>query len=296
MQESSHKAGFVSIIGRPNVGKSTLMNALVGEKLSIITSKAQTTRHRIMGILSGPDFQIVYSDTPGVITPKYELQKSMMSFVNASLEDADVILWVVDVTEEDINEELFKRVLHSEVPVIFLLNKIDLIGEVEAEKRLEVWKTKVKALHYLPVSAISKKNIDLVLGLIIQQMPVHPPYFPADELTDKTQRFFAAEIIREKIFLHYDKEVPYSCEVAIIEFKEDKKIIRIQAEIYVERTSQRSIIIGKGGAAIKQVGIEARKDMEAFFGKQVHLETYVKVETDWRKRDSQLRKFGYNNS
>lgn len=296
MQESSHKAGFVSIIGRPNVGKSTLMNALVGEKLSIITSKAQTTRHRIMGILSGPDFQIVYSDTPGVITPKYELQKSMMTFVNASLEDADVILWVVDVTEEDINEELFRRVLHSEVPVIFLLNKIDLIGEVEAEKRLEVWKTKVKALHYLPVSAISKKNIDLVLGLIIQQMPVHPPYFPADELTDKTQRFFAAEIIREKIFLHYDKEVPYSCEVAIIEFKEDKKIIRIQAEIYVERTSQRSIIIGKGGAAIKQVGIEARKDMEAFFGKQVHLETYVKVETDWRKRDSQLRKFGYNQS
>lgn len=296
MTESNHKSGFVSIIGRPNVGKSTLMNALVGEKLSIITSKAQTTRHRIMGILNGEDFQLVYSDTPGVIAPKYELQKSMMSFVNASLEDADAVLWLVDITEEEINEELFKRVIHSTVPVILVLNKIDLIGDVEAEKRIAFWKEKIKAAEYVPVSAISKKNLDILMGVVLKYIPNHPPYFPKDEMTDKSERFFAAEIIREKIFLNYDKEVPYSCEVSVISFKEDKKIIRVHAEIYVERTSQRQILIGKGGAALKKVGIEARQDMEAFFGKQIHLETYVKVETDWRKRDSQLRKFGYSSN
>jgi len=294
MSEKKHKAGFVSIIGKPNVGKSTLMNALVGERLSIITSKAQTTRHRIMGILNGENFQIVYSDTPGVITPNYALQKSMMNFVRASLEDADVILLVTDLFDEFSHaEKILDKIERSDVPVILVLNKIDLAKGNEMEEKLEAWKDRIRAEKYFVASALQGLYIDKVFDGIVELLPAHPPFFPKDELTDKPERFFAAEIIREKIFTNYRKEVPYSSEVGITNFKEDDDIIRIYAEIYVERKSQKGIIIGKGGEALKKVGIEARGDLERFFQKQVYLETYVKVEPDWRKKQMKLKKFGY---
>lgn len=287
-----HKAGFVSIIGKPNVGKSTLMNQLVGERLSIITSKAQTTRHRIMGILSGEDFQIVYSDTPGILKPEYKLQESMMHFVNNSLEDADVILLVTDLYE-NMDEQLAHNLSKINTPIVFILNKIDLAKGTQVEDKLDYWKEQVKAVQYLTVSAKEGLGIEQVFDAIVTHLPGHPPYFPKDELTDKPERFFVEEIIREKIFTQYKKEVPYSTEVVATEFKEYDSIIRMRAEIYVERKSQKGIIIGKGGEALKKVGIAARKDLEAFFGKQVHLETFVKVAENWRKTDRSLRNFGY---
>ncbi|MTI32441.1 GTPase Era [Xanthovirga aplysinae] len=295
MTTKSHKAGFVSIIGRPNAGKSTLMNQMVGEKLSIITSKAQTTRHRIMGILSGEDFQIVYSDTPGIINPKYELHRSMMRFVNTSLEDADVILLVADIFEKyEENDEVLNKLNKSNVPVIFLLNKIDLSKGTQEADKMAYWKEKVKAQKYISISALQGQHIDEVFGTIMELLPEHEPFFPKDELTDKPERFFAAEIIREKIFINYKKEVPYSCEVAITEFKEDENIIRMRAEIFVERKSQKGILIGHKGESLKKVGKEARLEMEKFFGKKVFLEQYVKVEPDWRRKENKLNRFGYN--
>jgi GTP-binding protein Era len=293
-QEENHKAGFVSIIGKPNVGKSTLMNALVGERLSIITSKAQTTRHRIMGILSGEDFQIVYSDTPGTLVPQYELQKSMMRFVNSSLEDADIILYVTDLYEKEEDESVLSKLHKSDIPVLLALNKVDQAKGTQAEDKLKHWKDLVKPDHWVIISALEKINVDQVFQIIMEHLPHHPPYFPKDELTDKPERFFAAEIIREQIFLNYKKEVPYSCEVIITEFNEDEDIIRMRAEIYVERKSQKGIIIGKGGEALKKVGTAAREQMEKFFLKKVFLEQFVKVEPDWRKKQAKLNRFGYN--
>lgn len=290
----NHKAGFVSIIGKPNVGKSTLMNQMVGERLSIITSKAQTTRHRIMGILNGPDYQIVYSDTPGIIQPKYELQRSMMRFVHSSLEDADIILFVTDLYEQYDEDEVVNKLKHVQVPVLLLINKIDLAKEGDLEEKTAYWQERMPGRQIIPISALQGQNIGQVFDIVLENMPQHPPYFPKDEVSDKPERFFAAEIIREKIFLNYKKEVPYSTEVAIMEFKEDETIIRMRAEIYVERRTQKGIIIGKGGEALKKVGIEARQAMEAFFGKQVHLETFVKIQPDWRRHNTQLNRFGYN--
>ena len=290
----NHKAGYVSIIGKPNVGKSTLMNQMVGERLSIITSKAQTTRHRIMGILNGPDYQIVYSDTPGIIQPKYELQKSMMRFVHSSLEDADVILFVTDLFEQFEEDDVIQKLKHTEAPILLLINKVDLAKGNEVEEKTREWQERMPGSRIIPISALKGLNIGQIFDTILEEMPQHPPYFPKDELSDKPERFFAAEIIREKIFLNYKKEVPYSTEVAVIEFKEDENIIRMRAEIYVERRSQKGILIGKGGEALKKVGIAARKDMEAFFGKQVHIETFVKIQPDWRKHNTQLNRFGYN--
>ncbi len=291
---NNHKAGFVSIIGKPNVGKSTLMNALVGEKLSIITSKAQTTRHRIMGILNGDDFQIVYSDTPGIIQPKYELHNAMMRFVHTSLDDADVILFVTDIYEKHDEEDVIKKLKHTDAAVLLLINKIDQATEDEVKEKIEYWKEKIPAKEVLPISALNKLGTEKVFELILQNLPQHPPYYDKEELTDKPERFFAAEMIREKIFLNYKKEIPYSCEVVVEEFKEDDKIIRIRANILVERKSQKPIVIGDGGKAIKKVGVGARKDMEDFFAKQVHLELFVKVAEDWRTNNLALRRFGYN--
>lgn len=289
-----HKAGFVSIIGKPNVGKSTLMNALVGEKLSIITSKAQTTRHRIMGIINGDDFQIVYSDTPGIIEPKYELHKSMMRFVQTSLEDADVVLFVTDIYEKSGEEDLIARLQHIQVPLFLVINKIDLATQDQVTERLAYWQAQINPKEVMAVSALNSFNTERILQAIHENLPEHPAYFPKDELTDKPERFFAAEIIREKIFLNYKKEVPYSCEVVITEFKEKEDIIVIRAEIMVERATQRAIIIGHQGEAIKKIGIQAREDMERFFAKKVFLEQYVKVEPDWRSKTKALDRFGYN--
>jgi GTP-binding protein Era len=299
MTNNSHKAGFVSILGKPNAGKSTLMNALVGEKLSIITSKAQTTRHRIMGIVNGDDFQIVYSDTPGIIEPKYELQKAMMRFVSFSLEDADLILSVSDITEkpsESGQEEediAIRRIRKTNAPVIVVINKVDLVKQEEVTAKMKYWKEKLNPKEVVPVSALEKYNIEKLFDLILASLPEHPAYFGKDELTDKPERFFAAEIIREQIFLHYDQEIPYSTEVVITDFKDKKDIIAIRSEIYVERDSQKGIIIGKKGEMLKKIGIEARKEMENFFGKKIFLEQYVKVEPDWRKKENKLRRFGY---
>lgn len=301
MADKRHRAGFVNILGRPNVGKSTLMNALVGEKLSIITSKAQTTRHRIMGIINSPDFQVVYSDTPGIIKPKYELQHSMMRFVNNSIEDADIILFLLDITQQvpdPQKNDLYKVTLltleQARVPIIIVLNKIDLLSKVEIAEKIPLYDGLLKNVEIIPVSALNQQNIDTLFESILAKIPEHPPYFPKDELTDKPERFFAEEIIREKIFLNYEQEIPYSTEVAVVSFKEDDKIIRISAEIFVERKSQKGIIIGKGGQSLKKVGVDARADLEVFFDKQVFLETFVKVEPDWRKKESKLSKFGYN--
>lgn len=287
------KAGFVSIIGKPNVGKSTLMNALTGERLSIISNKAQTTRHRIFGIITGEKYQIVYSDTPGTLDPSYRLQERMMSFVKASLEDADVILYLVELGEKKDETNWLETVRSSGVPVIFLMNKIDTAKGSQVVDKLAYWKEIYPDLNALPISALSGHNLEELKNQILSYLPEHPPYFPEDELTDKSERFIAAEIVREKIFLQYKQEIPYSSEVAITSFKEDERIMRIEAEIYVERNSQKGILIGKQGESIKQLGIASRATLEEFFGKQVHLETRVKVEKDWRKQDRSLRKFGY---
>ena len=289
---SKHKAGFVSIIGKPNVGKSTLMNQLVGERLSIITSKAQTTRHRIMGIISGDDFQIIYSDTPGILRPEYELHQSMMKFVSASMEDADVLLFVTDLYDEH-DEALLKRLQSAKQPIILVLNKIDLAKENQVEEKLNYWQSVFQPKVSIAISALKGDNTDKLFKIILENIPEHPAYFPKDELTDKPEKFFVEEIIREKIFTNYKKEVPYSSQVVVEAFKEEDSIIRIRAEIFVERRSQKGIIIGKGGQALKKVGIEARKDLEKFFNKQIHLETYVKVADDWRKKDRQIKNFGY---
>ncbi len=268
------------------------MNKLVGENLSIITAKAQTTRHRIMGILSGEDFQIVYSDTPGLLEPKYELQKSMMTFVKVSLEDADVILLVVEL-DEKYDEELFARFSHVQAPIVLVINKTDLANGSQVEDKITYWKSKISAKDIIPVSALTGEGVEKVLTTVTSYLPEHPAYYPKDEFTDKSERFFASEIIREKIFLNYEQEIPYSSEVTIEEFKEDEKIIRMRAIIFVERDSQKGIIIGKGGSALKKVGIESRKDLEAFFNKKVFLETHVKVADNWRKQRQKLKQFGY---
>jgi len=294
MSEPTHKAGFVSIIGKPNVGKSTLMNVMVGERLSIITSKAQTTRHRIMGILNGDNFQLIYSDTPGIIQPKYELHQSMMRFVHTSLEDADVILFVTDIYEKHDEEEIVQRLLKIEIPILLLINKIDQASSDDVLAKIAYWKDKLPAKEIVPISALEKKGTDKVFELIMQYLPEHPPYYDKDELTDKPERFFAAEIVREKIFQLYKKEVPYSCEVVVEEFKEDEQIIRIRADINVERKSQKGIIIGHKGEMLKKVGTLARKDMEEFFAKKVHVELYVRVNENWRTSAKALNRFGYS--
>ena len=294
----SHRAGFVSIVGKPNVGKSTLMNALVGERLSIITSKAQTTRHRIMGIVNGDDFQIVYSDTPGLVKPQYELHQAMMRFVNVALEDADVILFVTDLYEkyeaDPLGDDAYvQKLVNSDVPVVLVMNKIDLAKGSQALDKMTYWQEIVKPAESIMVSALEGLNVGAVLDAILQRLPEHPPYFDKDQITDKPERFFAAEIVREKIFMNYKQEVPYSSEVVVTEFKEDEQIIRMRCEIYVERASQKGILIGKGGAGLKKVGIQARADLEQFFGKQVHLEQHVKVVPNWRREHRKLQNFGY---
>lgn len=295
MDEKPHKAGFVNIIGKPNVGKSTLMNVLVGERLSIISSKAQTTRHRIMGLINGEDYQIVFSDTPGIMKPKYELQKSMMGFVNISLEDADVILFVTDLYEkEEEIEEIISKINQSGVPVLLVINKIDLSKEDQLEEVTAYWTERIKAEAVIPVSALEGFNIDRILQEILDRLPVHAPFYDKEELTDKPERFFASEIVREKIFHNYKKEIPYSTEVSIVDFYEEANIIRVRAEIFVERESQKGILIGQGGKALKRVGIQAREEMERFFGKKIFLETHVKVEENWRKNKNKLRRFGYD--
>jgi GTPase len=289
-----HKSGFVNILGNPNVGKSTLMNRLVGEKISIITSKSQTTRHRIMGIVSGDDFQIVYSDTPGILKPNYKLQEKMMRFVNTALDDADVILYVTDVYETlDKNQSYIDRVKAANVPVILLLNKVDLSTQEEVEKMIATWKEILPEAIVIPTSAKLGFNTDGVFDRILELLPEAPAYYPKDELTDKTERFFVQEIIREKILIHYKKELPYSVEIEVEEFKEEPEIIRIRSIIHVIRDSQKGIIIGHQGQALKKVGTHARRDIEAFFDKKVFLELYVKVTKDWRNKDFNLRGFGY---
>lgn len=290
-----HKAGFISIIGKPNVGKSTLMNALVGEKISIISPKVQTTRHRIMGILSKPEYQLVFSDTPGIIEPKYKLHGSMMEFVNQSLQDADVVLFITDETPDQPEDEaIYEKLRLVNAPLIVILNKIDLLGgNDKVEERLGQIKSKTNARYVIPVSALNKFGLDAALGHILEFVPEGPSFYPDDQLTDKSERFVAAEIIREKIMMRYKEEIPYSVQVEVVEFKEDEKIIRISAEIYVMRDSQKQILIGKGGVALKNVGIAARRDMERFFDKQVFLQTFVKVKENWRDNDSLLRQFGY---
>ncbi|MBR3946793.1 MAG: GTPase Era [Bacteroidales bacterium] len=290
-----HKSGFVNIIGNPNVGKSTLMNELVGEKISIITSKSQTTRHRILGIVNGDDFQIVYSDTPGIIKPNYKLQEKMMEFVSVSFDDADVFLYVTDVVESpEKNAEYIERLSKVKIPVFCLINKIDLATDKQIEELQLFWENRLPNAKIFTISALNGTNVEQVFNEILSVLPEGPAWFPKDQLTDKTERFIVSEIIREKIFLNYQKEIPYSCEVAVEEFKESPDIIRIKSVIIVERQSQKGIIIGNKGAAIKKVGTEARLDIEKFFGKKVFLETFVKVEKDWRSSDRSLSNFGYN--
>lgn len=291
-----HKSGFVNIVGNPNVGKSTLMNALVGEKISIITSKAQTTRHRIMGIVNGEDFQIVYSDTPGVLKPNYKLQESMLNFSTGALTDADIILYVTDVVESfDKNQSFLEKVKKQSAPVMLIINKIDLTNQEKLIELVEKWKEVLPDTEIIPISATNNFNLDHLLKRIKAQLPDSPPFFEKDALTDKPARFFVTEIIREKILTNYDKEIPYSVEVVVESFKEDKKMIHINAVIYVERDSQKGIIIGQGGKMLKKVGTEARKDIESFFDKKVFLELYVKVEKDWRNKENKLKDFGYQN-
>lgn len=291
----AHKSGFVNIIGNPNVGKSTLMNAFVGEKLSIITSKAQTTRHRILGIVNGEDFQMILSDTPGIIKPAYELQTSMMDFVKSAFEDADVLLYMVEIGEKALKDEsFFKKIQNSKIPVLLLLNKIDTSDQQKLEEQMQYWQEQLPNAEIHPISALENFNVTEVFNRILELLPEAPPYYPKDQITDKPERFFVNETIREKILLHYKKEIPYSVEVETEEFLEDEDIIRIRSVIMVERDTQKGIIIGHKGSAIKKVGVEARKDLEKFFAKQVHIELYVKVNKNWRSNSQQLRRFGYN--
>ncbi|MBW2963047.1 GTPase Era [Mesonia aestuariivivens] len=291
----AHKAGFVNIIGNPNVGKSTLMNAFVGERLSIITSKAQTTRHRILGIVNGEDFQVVLSDTPGIIKPAYELQSSMMDFVKSAFEDADVLVYLVEIGEQELKDEsFFNKITHSEIPVLLLLNKIDKSNQSLVEEQVMFWKEKVPNAEIFAISALENFGVPEVFNRILELLPDSPPFYDKEALTDKPERFFVNEIVREKILLNYKKEIPYSVEVDTEEFFEEENIIRMRSVIMVERETQKGIIIGHKGTAIKRVGVEARKDLEKFFGKQVHLELYAKVNKNWRSDDRQLKRFGYN--
>jgi len=290
----AHKAGFVNIIGRPNVGKSTLINALVGERLSIITSKAQTTRHRILGIVNGEDFQIIYSDTPGIIKPEYELQKSMMGFVKTALDDADVLLAMTDVVESKEGSQLMlENLVRAKMPTILLVNKIDKAPEEVVQQKIDYWKNHVPEENILPISALKKINIDVLFQRIIDLIPESPAFYPKDQLSDKPERFFVCEAIREQILLHYKEEIPYSVEVVVPAFKEDDNIIRIAAEIITNRKTQKPILIGKGGSMIKKVGVGARVTLEKFFGKQVYLELFVKIRENWRNNNNMLRGFGY---
>lgn len=293
--KEGHKAGFVNIVGNPNVGKSTLMNDLVGERVSIITSKAQTTRHRIMGIVNTPDYQIVFSDTPGVLKPKYKLQESMLEFSEGALTDADVLLYVTDVVEDPTkNADFLERVAKEQVPVLLVINKIDLLkGQDDLNAIVDRWKMLLPNAEVFPTSALEKFNTSNLMNRIVELLPVAAPYFGKDALTDKPARFFVTEIIREKILLNYDKEVPYSTEVIVEKFDEKPGAIHIMAVIYVERDSQKGILIGKGGSMLKKVGMESRKDIETFFGKKVFLELFVKVEPNWRNRENKLKAFGY---
>ncbi|WP_055435002.1 GTPase Era [Lacinutrix algicola] len=291
----SHKAGFVNIIGNPNVGKSTLMNAFVGEKLSIITSKAQTTRHRILGIVNGENFQVVLSDTPGIIKPAYELQASMMDFVKSAFDDADLLIYMVEIGEKELKDEaFFNKITSAKIPVLLLLNKIDKSDQAQLEEQVQLWAEKVPNAEIIAISALEGFNVKEVFDRIIELLPESPPYYPKDQLTDKPERFFINETIREKILIHYKKEIPYAVEIDTEEFFEEEKIIRIRSVIMVERETQKGIIIGHKGAALKRVGVEARKDLEKFFGKQIHLELYVKVNKNWRSNQRQLKRFGYN--
>ncbi|ALJ06072.1 GTPase Era [Pseudalgibacter alginicilyticus] len=292
----NHKAGFVNIIGNPNVGKSTLMNAFVGEKLSIITSKAQTTRHRILGIVNGDEFQVVLSDTPGIIKPAYELQESMMGFVKSAFEDADILLYMVEIGEQTLkDEDFFNKIRNSKIPVLLLLNKIDKSDQTQLETQVQLWAEKVPNAEIIPISALEGFQVKAVFDRIVELLPESPPFYPKDQLTDKPERFFINETIREKILLHYKKEIPYAVEVDTEEFFEEETIIRVRSVIMVERETQKGIIIGHKGSALKRVGVEARKDLETFFGKQIHLELYVKVNKNWRSNQNQLKRFGYNN-
>ncbi|MGN0231125.1 MAG: GTPase Era [Muribaculaceae bacterium] len=290
-----HKAGFVNIVGNPNVGKSTLMNDLVGERLSIITAKAQTTRHRIMGIVNTDDYQIVFSDTPGVLKPKYKLQESMLDFSEGALTDADILLYVTDIVEDPLkNKDFLDKVAKESIPILLIINKIDLLtGNADLLKIIDRWKEILPNAEVFPTSAKEHFNVDNLMKRIVELLPDSPPYFGKDALTDKPSRFFVTEIIREKILLNCDKEVPYSAEVLVEKFDEKERTIHIMAVVYVERDSQKAIVIGKGGAMLKRIGIDARKDIETFFGKKVFLEMFVKVEKDWRNRENKLRAFGY---
>jgi GTPase len=294
MAENTHKAGFVNIIGNPNAGKSTLMNALMGEKLSIVTPKAQTTRHRIMGILNGDDYQIVYSDTPGVLDPKYKLQEGMMKSVGMALSDADLILLVIDCADKkELHKATLDKIRKMKVPVFVVLNKYDLVGNDGIQPIFEFWNTELPEAKIFPVSATEKIHTRELLAQIIRVLPASPPYFPKDEVSDRSVRFFISEIIREKIFMNYEKEIPYSCEVNIEEYKEEPDIVHISAVIYTERESQKRILIGHQGSSLKRVGTQARKDMESFIGKKVMLKTHVKVDENWRNDPRKLKNFGY---
>lgn len=293
-QANRHRAGFVNIIGNPNVGKSTLMNALVGEKLSIVTAKAQTTRHRIMGIVNGEDYQIVYSDTPGILRPNYMLQQSMMNFVDTAIGDADIILYVTDTVEKsDKNDEYISKLVKVECPIVLVINKIDISTQEHVLKLMQWWQEKLPKAIIFPASAQEKFNLDNIFSAITDNLPAAPPWYDKDVFTDKNLRFFASEIVREKIFLNYKEEIPYSCEVVVEEFREGSERYEISAVIYVMRDTQKGIIIGKGGQALKKVGTQARLDMEDFFQKKVFLRLFVKVDPDWRENKKELRKFGY---
>lgn len=289
----NHKAGFVCIAGKPNVGKSTLMNALTGMKLSIVTPKAQTTRHRIRGIINGENFQIIFSDTPGIIKPHYRLHERMMDNVRAAFADADIVLLVTDLSEDYSNEELTKVFQELKTPVVVAINKADVSGEDEIKKLVSGWKKKLNPKAVIPISAKENFNVEELKHMLVELLPDAPAFFPKDEVTDMQERFFVAEIIREKIFKNYHKEIPYATEVKVINFKEEENLIRIEAEIYVERKSQQGIIVGRKGEALKKTATQARKDIEEFLGKKVFLELFVKVEDDWRNQEKKLRKFGY---
>ena len=289
-----HRAGFVNIVGNPNVGKSTLMNALVGERLSIITSKAQTTRHRIMGIVNGEDFQIVYTDTPGIVNPHYKLHESMMGFVNSALQDADLFLLVSEMGEPLKNRSIENKIIESNVPVIVVINKIDLSDQTTITQQIAHWQQLIPRATVIPASATERFNIDRIFDHILQLLPENPPYFPKDELTDRSMRFFVSEIVREKILLFYQKEIPYSCEVAVEHYEERDGIDNISCIIFVERESQKAILIGHQGLAIKKLGMESRRDIEEFTGKRCFLSLHIKVLKDWRNSERALRSFGYN--
>jgi GTPase len=289
----THKAGFINIIGNPNVGKSTLMNALIGEKLSIITPKAQTTRHRIMGIVSTDDYQLVFSDTPGMLEPHYKLHESMMKFVDSAFQDADLFLLVTEIDEKFANEQVLQKLNKCEIPTCVIINKIDLSEQTKVEGLIAEWNTRLPKAEVMPVSALHKFNIEKVFDWILANLPENPPFFPKEELTDRPEKFFVAEMIREKIFLNYSQEIPYCTEVEIDTFKDEETIVKIRSIIYVSRDTQKGILIGNKGEALKKVGTQARKDIEEFLGKKVFLELFVKVSKDWRNNENQLKKFGY---